>query len=127
MVNKTPKIIVDVDDTLTIHSSAVNYEEKSPNLDVITKLKEYKELGYEIILFTSRNVLTFQGDLSKINKHTAPILLKWLNEHSVPYDGVIYGKPWCGEGGFYIDDKAIRPDEFAKMSHAQLKKLIGCD
>jgi capsule biosynthesis phosphatase len=67
---------------------------------------------------------THQGDLGKINAITAPTLVDWLAKHSVPYDGLILGKPWCGEGGFYVDDKAIRPSEFTGLSYDEIKKLI---
>lgn len=124
MVSKDPKLIVDVDNTITIHESAKEYSEKSPNLEVISKLHEYKKSGFEIILFTARNMYTHQGDLGKINAITAPTLVEWLAKHNVPYDGLILGKPWCGEGGFYVDDKAIRPSEFTELSYEEIKKLI---
>ena len=67
---------------------------------------------------------TYNGDVSKINKNTLPILLEWLKENEVEYDGIIMGKPWCGDGGFYVDDKSIRPDEFINLDEAQIQKLI---
>ena len=119
------KIIVDIDDTLTIHNSSNEYGLKKPRVDILKKLKEYKEKGYEIILYSARNMKTFDGDLSKINKHTLPKLMEWLVTHDVEFDGIIMGKPWCGEMGFYIDDKAIRPDEFVNMSEEDIHKMIG--
>jgi len=117
------KLIVDIDLTLT-EASNLEYESKRPNLEVISKLKEYQDLGFEITLFTSRNVRTFKGDISKINKNTLPILLDWLKKHKVPFDGIIMGKPWCGTEGFYVDDRAIRPSEFVKHSYEELKSII---
>ena len=122
---KIKKIIVDVDNTLTIDSSSNSYKLKIPNKPLIEKLKVYKNNGYEIILFSARNMKTFNGDISKINKTTLPILTEWLEENNVEYDGIIMGKPWCGELGFYIDDKAIRPDEFINMKEEDIKKIIG--
>jgi capsule biosynthesis phosphatase len=119
------KLIVDIDNTLTIDSSSKKYDDKVPNIPLILKLKEYKDMGYEIILFSSRNMKTFSGDISKINKITLPVLIDWLDKHNVDYDGLIMGKPWCGELGFYIDDKAIRPDEFLSKSENEIKKIIG--
>jgi capsule biosynthesis phosphatase len=68
---------------------------------------------------------TYNGDLAKINFYTLPILTKWLKKHNVPYDGIIMGKPWCGEDGFYVDDKAIRPKEFLELNEEEIKKLIN--
>ena len=67
---------------------------------------------------------TFDGNLGKINRHTLPIVLNWLNEHSVPYDEIYMGKPWCGMDGFYVDDRAIRPEEFVNLSLEQINQLL---
>lgn len=119
------KIIVDIDDTLTFHNSNESYEKKLPRKDLIKKLKEYRKSGYEIILYSSRNMKTYEGDIGKINKFTLPILMDWLKKNAVEYDGIIMGKPWCGEDGFYIDDKSIRPDEFINFSEEKIKKIIS--
>ena len=119
------KIIIDIDNTITINSSSKSYREKKPNHDLIKKMHEYKDAGFEIILFTARNMNTYNGEISKINKYTAPILIEWLSKYDIPYDGIIFGKPWCGESGFYVDDKSIRPNEFINLSHNEIQKLIS--
>ena len=125
MSGKTKKIIVDVDDTLTVHGSSGNYREKEPREEMIQKMKHFREMGYEIILYSARNMRTYNGDIAKININTLPVLVEWLEKHNVEYDGLIMGKPWCGEEGFYIDDKTIRPDEFIRMSEEEIQKTIG--
>src|SRR5690606_29179535 len=57
---------------------------------------------------------TYGGNVGLINANTLPIILDWLARHEVPFDEVVVGKPWCGEGGFYVDDRALRPSEFAR-------------
>src|SRR5471030_246224 len=111
MSNTIKRIIVDVDDTLTVNDSSTEYSQKEPRLALVEKLNAYRALGYEIILFSARNMKTYQGDISKINAKTLPVLIDWLEKNNIQYDGIIMGKPWCGEEGFYIDDKTIRPDE----------------
>ena len=123
-ISKKPKLVIDIDDTITINDSSSSYEYKLPRLDVVKKILEYKEKGFEIILFTARNMYTHQGDINKIHEQTSPILINWLEQHNIPYDQLIFGKPWCGLGGFYVDDKAIRPNEFTSLSYSQIKKLI---
>ena len=120
------KLIVDIDNTNTIHGSSANYADKIPNLDLIEKLREYRAKGYEIVLFSARNMKTYIGDIGKITKNTLPILIKWLEDNKVEYDSLIMGKPWCGEKGFYVDDKAIRPDEFINLSENEILKITGC-
>ncbi|MNW19162.1 hypothetical protein D3C71_2190280 [compost metagenome] len=53
------------------------------------------------------------------------MIIDWLKKHNVPHDEIYVGKPWCGHEGFYVDDKSIRPDEFAKLSYEEIKRLVG--
>lgn len=117
-------LIIDLDGTLTIDEENVDYINKKPNIALIQTLKDYKKLGFKINIFTSRNMRTFDGELEKIRAYTLPIINSWLKKHDVPYDEIIIGKPWCGYEGFYVDDKAIRPSEFAKLSYEQIKELL---
>lgn len=117
-------LVVDLDGTLTIDSENP-YSEKPLNQEVLNQLKNYKEKGFKITIFTSRNMRTYEGDIGKINIHTLPTIIDWLDKYSVPYDEIIVGKPWCGFDGFYIDDKSIRPSEFASMSYEEIQELLA--
>lgn len=120
------KLIIDIDDTICETFNG-DYENSVPQQDVIDKLREYHTKGFEIIFFSSRNMRTYEGNLGKINIHTLPTILAWLDKHNVPYDEVLVGKPWCGFEGFYVDDKAIRPDEFINLSYDEILKLVKKD
>lgn len=118
--------IVDIDGTLCpIKKKNEKYEDLIPYPAIVDKIREYKNEGAKIVLFTSRNMNSYQGNIGLINANTAKILLKWLEKWEIPYDEIIYGKPWPGHEGFYVDDRAVRPDEFLKYSPEQLKKI--CD
>lgn len=117
------KLIFDIDNTITFTERG-DYANALPNLALIDKLKEYKENGFEIVLFSARNMRTYEGNIGKINANTLPTLLEWLNLHDVPFDEVIVGKPWCGFEGFYIDDRAVRPSEFTSMSYEEIIHLL---
>jgi capsule biosynthesis phosphatase len=118
------KIVIDLDDTI---SKTVNgdYKNSQPITEVISLLRKYRENGFEIAISTSRNMRTFNGSIGKINAVTLPIITEWLDAHKVPYDEIHIGKPWCGDGGFYVDDKAIRPSEFIKYSYEEILAIIG--
>ncbi len=118
------RLIVDMDDTISFTQNG-KYEDAKPNIDLISKLNSYKENGFEIVIFSSRNMRTFDKNIGKINIHTLPIILNWLDKFNVPYDEVFIGKPWCGFDGFYIDDKAIRPSEFLKYDYEEIKDLLS--
>ena len=119
------RLIIDLDDTLTITDASKSYSEKEPNLPVVQQLRTYKQLGYEILIQTARNVRTYNGNIGKINANTLPIIIDWLRKHNIPFDEIYVGKPWCGTEGFYVDDKALRPDEFVKYSPEEIKRLLN--
>ncbi len=118
------KLIVDIDNTLSITTNS-DYENSKPVELVINKLKEYRELGFTIVLFSSRNMRTYESNVGKINIHTLPKLISWLNKHDVPFDELLVGKPWCGHDGFYIDDRAVRPSEFVNKTYEEIKDLLS--
>ena len=117
------RIIIDLDNTLC-HSEG-DYSNALPNQAVIDKLSEYRDLGFAVVIHTSRNMRTFDGNLGMINVHTLPVILDWLRRHEVEFDEVVVGKPWCGHEGFYVDDRSIRPDEFERLTPREVAELIG--
>lgn len=117
-------LIFDIDGTLCpIKKRDENYEDLVPYSNMISKIKEYHDQGAKIILFTSRNMNSYNGNIGLINKNTAKILLDWLEKWQIPYDEIIYGKPWPGHKGVYIDDRSVRPDEFLDNSPDDLLKI----
>ncbi len=118
------RLVMDLDDTLTIAGGS-DYANVKPRQDVISQLRDYQAKGFQITILTARNMRTFEGDVNKIKAHTLPIILEWLAKHDVPYDEVVVGKPWCGNEGFYVDDKAIRPDEFVSLGYDEICDLVN--
>ncbi len=121
---KDVTLIFDVDGTLCpIKNKEELYENLIPDEEVIRKLKEYKKEGARIVLFTSRNMKTYNGNLGLINANTAIIMQAWLKKWDIPYDEIFFGKPWPGSRGLYIDDRAVRPDEFLNHSFDELEQI----
>ena len=117
-------LIFDIDGTICpIKSAGENYADLIPYSGVVEKLQEHKDMGTKIVLFTSRNMKSYQGNIGLINANTAKVMLKWLEKWNIPYDEIIYGKPWPGTYGFYVDDRAIRPDEFLDCTIEELGEL----
>lgn len=121
------RLVIDLDDTLTVADSSRPYAEVEARQDVIDRLHSYKSMGFEIVISTARNMRTYEGNVGKITVHTLPVISAWLERHNVPHDEIWLGKPWCGTEGFYVDDKAIRPDEFAQMEYRDIRALLGMD
>lgn len=118
--------IFDIDGTICpIKHKQERYEDLTPYADMVEKIKTYRELGAKIILFTSRNMNTYQGNLGMINRHTAKVLMEWLEKWDIPYDEILYGKPWPGQKGFYVDDRTVRPDEFLNCELNELETICA--
>ncbi len=125
MIHKDKAIVIDLDGTLCeTKTERQDYLEVKPIVAVVHKLREYKDAGFYIIVHSARNMRTFDGNVGKINAITLKTIFRWLDLHEIPYDEVHVGKPWCGVGGFYVDDKTIRPDEFTTLTLDEIKKRI---
>lgn len=123
------KIIFDVDGTICpIKKKDEKYEDLIPYPDMINKIKDLKNQGFEIVFFTARNMRTYNGNINDILKNTKPVLEEWLKKWEIPYDEIIFGKPYPGTGGFYVDDKTLRPSELLLMGQDDINKFLkGCD
>ena len=88
-----------------------DYSKCNPIDKVLDKLKYEHSIGTYIILYTSRNMRSFGGNIGLINKYTSLTLNKWLLENEVPFDELYFGKPW-GNDLAYIDDKSLLINEF---------------
>ena len=118
-------LVVDLDGTICpIKKLNERYEDLKPYDNIVKKLKEYKKEGFKILIFTARQMRTHGGNLGLINVDTSRMTMDWLDKWDIPYDEIIFGKPWPGKGGFYIDDRAIRPDEFLKYNEEELNKML---
>lgn len=126
MINKSRSIVLDVDGTLCpIRKAGEDYSNLMPYPDMVNMVKEYRDKGFYIILYSARNMNTFDGNVGRIAAVTGKQMLDWLDKHEIPYDEMHLGKPWPGKGGFYVDDKSIRPSEFLNLPYDEILKLIG--
>jgi len=111
-----PTLVMDLDDTIcfTNHDGKTTEEKygilkAQPAVLMIEALQKAKDQGYRIVIHTARRMLTHDGDINKIIEDVGPLTEEWLQHYGVPYDEIVWGKPY---GVYYVDDKAMRPDEF---------------
>ena len=117
---------MDIDGTICpLKKKEEKYEELIPYPEIVEKLHYYKNNGAKIVLYTSRNMNSYNGNIGMINKYTAVTLTKWLEKWNIPYDEIVYGKVWPGHKGFYVDDRSIRPNEFLKYDTEDLEKICS--
>lgn len=128
MVTQEKVVVVDVDGTLADRrATGQSYADVRALPSIVQKLRSLRKQGYWIILYTSRNMRTHDGNIGRIMRHTAPILIEWLARHEIPYDELHFGKPWCGHDGFYVDDRAIRPREFVTLDLDEIEEILRRD
>jgi len=108
---KKSSLIIDLDNTITVDDKSLDYDKKPLNIQVRESILESNK-EFDITIFTARNMKSLEGDLNRIHEITKPIAIKWLEDNEVQYDDIIFGKPYCGEEGHYVDDKNISIEEF---------------
>ena len=117
-------LVMDIDGTLCpIKKAEEQYADLIPFEEMVQKLRACRADGAKIVLYSSRNMNSYQGNIGLINKNTAPVLLKWLEKWDIPYDEIIFGKVWPGHRGFYVDDRSVRPDEFLTHTPEEMEQI----
>ncbi len=109
-------IVMDVDDTIL---TTVNrdYENSKPKLEVVEGMRKLKEAGWFIYLYTARGMGRSNGNIESVAEEVFAEIESFCKKYDVPYDVILVGKPY---GAVYVDDKAMRPEEFA----AKYKELL---
>lgn len=108
-------IVFDLDDTIcrpdhTQTETYAKYALAKPIPDVITKINRLHCAGYYVIISTARRMVTHDGDINKIIEDVGEVTEKWLDDHGVKYNEIIFGKPYSST--YYVDDKAMNISDF---------------
>ncbi|HEX5378851.1 MAG TPA: capsular biosynthesis protein [Phenylobacterium sp.] len=119
------RLVFDLDGTIALDDPSRPYAEREPNIALVAKIRAYRAQGFTIVIASSRNMRTHEGNIGKINALTLPVILDWLARHEIPFDEVHVGKPWCGTDGFYVDDKAVRPSEFVTLGYEEIRARLA--
>lgn len=115
------RLVFDIDDTICNNKNR-DYENAIPYTNVIKKINKLHKQGAKITLYTSRGMVSCNGDIDKIIKKNKPILEKWLEKNKVQYDELIFGKPL---GDIYVDDKALNVNDFINKDFKVLNGHSG--
>ena len=110
----TQTLVIDIDHTICTPNDSQKdtfekYGKATPIPEMIQSIRKAKEKGFRIVLLTARRMETHSGDINKVIEDVGKLTVNWLEEHDVPYDELMFGKP---SAVYYVDDKALRPDEF---------------
>lgn len=113
----------DIDDTISRHKDR-DYANATPIEEVISRMLEIRltDENARIILHTARGMNSCHGDVLLAEQKNRATLERWLKEHDVPYNEIVFGKPLAD---VYIDDKALRPLALATMGITPMKGFSG--
>ena len=99
------RIVFDLDGVICeLKKPSQSYADVIPKNDVIEKMREMKEEGHYLIIHTGRHMRTCNGNVSIVIEKIGKITEDWLQKWNVPYDELIFGKPYAD---IYIDDLGI--------------------
>lgn len=113
------RVVFDLDDTICFPNSneKETYEKyvlATPNQPVIDGMIKLKNDGFYIIIHTARRMVTHNGDVDLIIQDVGQVTNDWLVRHGVPFDELIFGKPYAD--AYYVDDKAMNIKDFLKWT-----------
>jgi len=111
------RIIVDFDDTIATTTTR-DWDSAIPHRDVINKINNLYNDGWEVWIITARGQLSCEGDFIKADKKYRKSIESWLATHGVKYHKLSFEKRLAA---YYIDDKALLPEEFVDLEIIKIK------
>lgn len=122
-----PRIILcDLDNTICVprdsDDPAVKYGQAVPIVDVIEQLRRARAMGFKIVIYTARGMLTMGGDVDEARRYAEPWTLEWLAQNDVPYDRIQWGKP---SSCVIFDDLALHPGRMRVWLDAWAEKPVS--
>lgn len=114
MYNKS--IVCDIDDTISFTTNR-DWAGATPNIPLIQKLNKLYDDGWEINFFTARGTLSCNSR-EEAEARYGPGIIEYFKKHGVKYHKLSFQKPLAQ---YYIDDKAITPEDFIELEIEILK------
>jgi len=119
----TKRVVFDFDDTIA-YTLNRDWEGATPNIELIERINKLYSDGWQIEIYTARGNISCKTRAEAAVKYGDQIR-DWLTKHQVHYHTLSFEKPLAD---YYVDDKAITPEDFLKIHLEQLEGgLSGSD
>jgi capsule biosynthesis phosphatase len=115
------RIVVDFDDTLCITKNR-DFENASPKKEVIEKINCFYNSGFEVVVQTARGQVSCDGNVMEADRKYRVQIENWLSKNGVNYTYLTFNKILAQ---YYIDDKAINPEDFSKLDIVENKSGLS--
>jgi len=104
---KKLRFCFDLDNTLVSYPVIPgDYSTVQPIAKMIQTIRQLKQEGHEIVIYTARRMATHHHSVGKVVRDIGMITMQSLEKMGIPYDELIFGKPIAD---VYVDDRAINP------------------
>ena len=117
------KYIIDLDGTITDDFDLSEYYSRSVDATMVKTINNLHNAGIPIEILTARGMKSHRENIKKIENTHKNSLKKWLSENEIYYDRITFGKPFCGDRGFYVDDKAMYIEDFLGKNSGFFKNI----
>lgn len=115
------RIVIDLDGTICeLKKHGQTYQEVRPLPGAIEKLQALKQAGHYLIINSARHMKTCAGDVEEVKRRVGTTTEEWLRKHGIPYDELIFGKPYAQ---VYIDDLAHQFQGWDRIDPAQFDEM----
>lgn len=122
-MNYHKRLVFDFDDTISFSKNR-DWKNADPNIPLIEKINKLYNEGWQIDIFTARGSLSCNTRDEAKEKYLGG-MEDWLKRNGIKYHSVSFDKPLAT---YYIDDKALTPEEFININIEQLEGgLSGSD
>mmetsp|Transcript_35970 Transcript_35970/g.58157 ORF Transcript_35970/g.58157 Transcript_35970/m.58157 type:complete len:725 (+) Transcript_35970:210-2384(+) len=136
-VKRKLRFCFDLDKTL-VTSPLVpgDYSTVQPKWRNIKLVRQLKEVGHYVIIWTARRMRTHAGNIGRVIADVGAITFRTLEQYNIPYDEIHFGKPYAN---VYVDDSAVNalldtekevgwwvPDEDADEKRREESGHVAC-
>jgi capsule biosynthesis phosphatase len=118
------RVCFDLDNTLVTYPQVPgDYTTVQPVETMIELVRKMKSEGHTIIVHTARRMKTRNHNVGAVCRDIGRITFDTLDKFGIPYDELIFGKPYAD---IYIDDRSVNPyrQDISSMGYIQPIKSV---
>lgn len=96
-------------DGVICDTEGTNYQNATPNRQVIDRINALHRAGHTIVLNTARGMGSLDGDIDRVHATWYRFTLHQMRMWGLHFHELVVGKPWAD---LYVDDKGMAFDDW---------------